>query len=94
MAVTIWVARSRPEVLPLAPRLVPAMANILMALTPVYWLVQGTVFTGIFVVGHDAGHGSFSNSELVNTICGNICHTFLLCPYYMWKVSIDLSGEL
>ena len=57
-----------------------------LAVTPVYWLVQGTLFTGIFVVGHDAGHGSFSNSELVNSICGNICHTFLLCPYYMWKV--------
>lgn len=58
-----------------------------LVITPLYWLVQGTVFTGIFVVGHDAGHGSFSNSELVNTICGNICHTFLLCPYFMWKLS-------
>uniref|UniRef100_A0A0B7BB71 Fatty acid desaturase domain-containing protein n=2 Tax=Arion vulgaris TaxID=1028688 RepID=A0A0B7BB71_9EUPU len=56
-------------------------------ITPLYWLLQGTMFTGLFVAGHDAGHGSFSNSELVNTICGNICHTFLFCPYYMWKIS-------
>ncbi|KAK3796033.1 hypothetical protein RRG08_013338 [Elysia crispata] len=66
-------------------RVLPSSAQL--AVTPVYWLVQGTLFTGIFVVGHDAGHGSFSNSELVNSICGNICHTFLLCPYYMWKLS-------
>ncbi|BFZ00500.1 hypothetical protein BsWGS_03539 [Bradybaena similaris] len=56
-------------------------------ITPVYWLVQGTLFTAVFVAGHDAGHGSFSGSELVNTICGNFCHTFLFCPYYMWKLS-------
>ncbi|CAL1547813.1 unnamed protein product [Lymnaea stagnalis] len=63
----------------------PPVAQIFI--TPLFWLVQGTLFTALFVVGHDAGHGSFSNSEVINTICGNICHTFLLCPYYMWKVS-------
>uniref|UniRef100_A0A0B7BBR2 Fatty acid desaturase domain-containing protein n=1 Tax=Arion vulgaris TaxID=1028688 RepID=A0A0B7BBR2_9EUPU len=56
-------------------------------ITPIFWLVQGTLFTAVFVAGHDAGHGSFSGSELVNTICGNFCHTFLFCPYYMWKLS-------
>ncbi|KAH9489001.1 fatty acid desaturase (DSD1) [Bulinus truncatus] len=63
----------------------PPVAQIFI--TPVYWLLQGTLFTALFVVGHDAGHGSFSNSELINTVVGNICHTFLFCPYYMWKVS-------
>ncbi|GFO35830.1 omega-3 fatty acid desaturase, endoplasmic reticulum [Plakobranchus ocellatus] len=58
-----------------------------IVITPLFWFVQGTFYTAIFVVGHDAGHGSFSSSELVNTICGTICHTFVMCPYYMWKLS-------
>jgi omega-3 fatty acid desaturase (delta-15 desaturase) len=66
------------EALPLATQLV---------ITPLYWLLQGTMFTALFVAGHDAGHGSFSNSEVLNTICGNISHSFLFCPYYMWKLS-------
>ncbi|GFO35846.1 delta(12)-fatty-acid desaturase [Plakobranchus ocellatus] len=61
--------------------------SVQFVITPLYWYVQGTFFTALFVVGHDAGHGSFSSSELVNTICGTICHTFILCPYYTWKLS-------
>ena len=52
-----------------------------------YWAIQGTFFTAIFVLGHDCGHDSFSNSRLLNTIVGNITHCFLLTPYYMWKLS-------
>ncbi|XP_035827452.1 omega-6 fatty acid desaturase, endoplasmic reticulum [Aplysia californica] len=63
----------------------PPIAQVVF--TPVFWLVQGTLFTAIFVVGHDAGHGSFSNHEWLNNLCGNLCHSFLMCPFYMWKVS-------
>jgi omega-3 fatty acid desaturase (delta-15 desaturase) len=52
-----------------------------------YWAIQGTIFTAIFVVGHDCGHGSFSNSSTINDICGNIMHAFLFTPFYMWKLS-------
>ncbi len=52
-----------------------------------YWAVQGTLFTAIFVIGHDCGHDSFSHSKLLNTIVGQIYHGFLVCPYYMWKMS-------
>ncbi|KAK2153625.1 hypothetical protein LSH36_291g06006 [Paralvinella palmiformis] len=52
-----------------------------------YWAIQGTFFTAVFVLGHDCGHGSFSNSPLLNSIVGNITHCFLLTPYYMWKLS-------
>ncbi|ELU01782.1 hypothetical protein CAPTEDRAFT_172295 [Capitella teleta] len=52
-----------------------------------YWAMQGTIFTALFVVGHDCGHGSFSNYPSINTLVGNITHAFLFCPYYMWKLS-------
>lgn len=52
-----------------------------------YWAVQGTFFTGIFVVGHDCGHGSFSDYPLLNDVVGTVMHSFLLAPYYMWKLS-------
>ncbi|CAH1779825.1 unnamed protein product [Owenia fusiformis] len=53
----------------------------------VYWLMQGTMFTAFFVVGHDAGHDSFSNNWLINDLIGTIFHTFLCTPFYGWKLS-------
>jgi len=52
-----------------------------------YWAVQGTFFTAVFVIGHDCGHGSFSDYPLLNDVVGTIMHAFLWCPYYMWKLS-------
>ncbi|KAL3846825.1 hypothetical protein ACJMK2_017779 [Sinanodonta woodiana] len=60
---------------------------LMCLLTPVYWLLQGMFFTGIFVLGHDCGHGSFSRYRIINDIVGTISHTFLLTPYYPWKLS-------
>ena len=55
---------------------------------PIYWYIQGTMFTSFFVLGHDCGHGSFSRYTLLNDIIGNILHTFILAPYYPWLVII------
>lgn len=52
-----------------------------------YWAVQGTFFFALFVLGHDCGHGSFSNYSLLNDVIGTITHGFLLVPYYQWKLS-------
>jgi len=56
-------------------------------LLPLYWYVQGTLYTSIFVLGHDCGHSSFSAHPLLNDVVGTILHTFILAPYYPWKVT-------
>ena len=54
---------------------------------PIYWILQGTMFAAIFVLGHDCGHGSFSKYSLLNDILGTLLHTFILVPFYPWKLS-------
>ncbi|CAF0898882.1 unnamed protein product [Didymodactylos carnosus] len=54
---------------------------------PLYWYAQGTLYTSLFVLGHDCGHGSFSSHQWIDDIMGTILHTYVLVPYYPWKVS-------
>ncbi|CAF0862352.1 unnamed protein product [Adineta ricciae] len=56
-------------------------------LFPLYWYIQGTLYTSLFVLGHDCGHGSFSFYPLLNDIVGTILHTWILAPYYTWKLT-------
>ncbi|KRX08182.1 hypothetical protein PPERSA_12337 [Pseudocohnilembus persalinus] len=53
----------------------------------VYALVNGTIATGIWVLGHECGHHAFSDSNLKNEILGYILHTPLLVPYFSWQHS-------
>jgi omega-3 fatty acid desaturase (delta-15 desaturase) len=55
--------------------------------TGVYWNIAGFFMWCIFVVGHDCGHGTFSDSELLNDIVGHITHGSIMVPYYPWRVS-------
>ncbi|KAJ8749739.1 hypothetical protein K2173_012290 [Erythroxylum novogranatense] len=52
-----------------------------------YWVLQGTMFWAIFVLGHDCGHGSFSDSPLLNNVVGHILHSSILVPYHGWRIS-------
>lgn len=52
-----------------------------------YWVAQGTMFWAIFVIGHDCGHGSFSDSFTLNSIVGHILHSAILVPYHGWRIS-------
>ncbi len=63
----------------------------LLALSPWYllpfaWALTGTALTGWFVVGHDCGHRSFSNSTRVNNIVGHLAFLPLFYPFHAWRI--------
>jgi omega-6 fatty acid desaturase (delta-12 desaturase) len=64
---------------------VPAGAGWL--LWPIYWYAQGSVMTGVWVLAHECGHQSFSESELANNIFGTVLHSLLLVPYHSWRIT-------
>ncbi|MEL8056788.1 MAG: fatty acid desaturase [Pseudomonadota bacterium] len=59
----------------------------------VWWLewplifLTGTMFWSIFVIGHEAGHGSFSRNRKLNTAIGILTHSMILVPYRGWQRS-------
>lgn len=53
----------------------------------VYGFVQGLVCTGVWILGHEAGHGAFSKHERLNNIVGWVTHSSLMVPYFSWKFS-------
>jgi omega-3 fatty acid desaturase (delta-15 desaturase) len=57
------------------------------AATLIYWNVAGFFMWCIFVVGHDCGHGTFSESETLNDIIGHITHGSIMVPFYPWQLS-------
>lgn len=56
-------------------------------LMSLYIFLQGSCFWSLFVIGHDSGHGSFSSRNWENLLSGYLTHTFLLVPYFSWKLS-------
>ncbi|NJR69221.1 MAG: fatty acid desaturase [Synechococcales cyanobacterium CRU_2_2] len=68
-----------------------AGSYVLLALSPWYllpfaWALTGTALTGFFVVGHDCGHRSFSNSTRVNNIVGHLAFLPLAYPFHAWRI--------
>merc|ERR1712034_204616 len=54
---------------------------------PVYWILQGCVCTGVWVIAHECGHHAFSDYQWVDDTVGLILHSTLLVPYFSWKYS-------
>lgn len=50
----------------------------------IYAIINGTIATGVWVLGHECGHKAFSNSDILNDSLGFILHTALLVPYFSW----------
>lgn len=54
---------------------------------PLYWVLQGCVLTGVWVIAHECGHHAFSDYSWLDDTVGVILHSFLLVPYFSWKYS-------
>jgi len=50
-------------------------------------MVVGIAATGLWVLGHECGHGSFGETIFQNDIVGFIIHSALLVPYFSWQYS-------
>eukprot|EP00210_Caulerpa_lentillifera_P001843 g1772.t1 len=55
-------------------------------LLPFTWTLAGTAATGLFVIGHDCGHRSFSENKLVEDIVGSLCFAPLVYPFEPWRI--------
>lgn len=51
----------------------------------VYAVVQGTVWTGLWVIGHECGHHAYSPSNAVSDGVGFVVHSALLVPFFSWQ---------
>lgn len=52
-----------------------------------YGFAQGLVFTGLWILAHECGHGAFSPYRYLNDTVGWLCHSFLGVPYFSWKIT-------
>lgn len=68
-----------PEYIPSTP--------VRAGLWALYTVLQGLFATGVWVLAHECGHQSFSESKILNDTVGWICHSALLVPYFSWKIS-------
>ena len=51
----------------------------------VLFIIQGAFMTGLWILGHECGHGAFSPNLIVNNTVGCIIHSMFLIPYWSWK---------
>jgi fatty acid desaturase len=52
-----------------------------------YAVVTGTCAMGLWVLGHECGHGAFSRDKKLQDAVGFLLHSFLLVPYFSWQRS-------
>lgn len=60
-----------------------AKTLLTFSLWSLYYWFQSLVMAGMFVLGHDAGHGTLYDNSLPNNIVGFLSHTVgNLAPYF------------
>lgn len=52
-----------------------------------YAFTQGLIFTGLWELAHEAGHGALSSSKTFNHTVGLLIHSFLLVPFHSWRIT-------
>ncbi|EKM79425.1 hypothetical protein AGABI1DRAFT_113988 [Agaricus bisporus var. burnettii JB137-S8] len=57
------------------------------ALWSLYGFWTGLFATGLWVIGHECGHQSFSESKFINNTVGWILHSGLGVPYHAWRIT-------
>jgi acyl-lipid omega-6 desaturase (Delta-12 desaturase) len=55
-------------------------------LLPVLWFLAGTAGWGLYVIGHECGHGSFSKNRRLNHVMGHVMLTPFLYPFHAWRL--------
>lgn len=81
LAVTFYIFHNY-----VTPETIPYM-SVRVVLWAVYTFLQGLFGTGLWVLAHECGHQAFSTSKVLNDTVGFILHSFLLVPYFSWKIS-------
>ncbi|VAI48729.1 unnamed protein product [Triticum turgidum subsp. durum] len=67
---------------------IPALPSMLqLGAWPLYWVAQGCVMFGVWVIAHECGHHAFSDYPLLDDIVGLVLHSWLLVPYFSRKHS-------
>lgn len=56
-------------------------------LLPVFWAYTGTAMTGLFILGHECAHQTFSAHRRVNALIGHLVLLPLLYPYHGWRIT-------
>ena len=62
-------------------------------LWPIYWVCQGCILTGVWVLAHECGHRAFSDNVMFGDLVGLVLHSALLVPYHSWRISHALHHQ-
>lgn len=59
------------------------------AATVIFWNIAGFFMWCMFMIGHECGHTTFSESEIINDMVGLFTHGSLLVPFHPWQVKAN-----
>ncbi|KAI0362842.1 hypothetical protein BV20DRAFT_1007969, partial [Pilatotrama ljubarskyi] len=52
-----------------------------------HWFWQSVAFAGMWTLGHECGHDALSQYAWVNVVLGMCLHTWVLTPYFAWRIT-------